>query len=659
MDHSIDALLVTTATATFLGISAQVVAHRFKLPAILPLLVLGMAFGPQGVGLFDPSVFGHGLEVVIHLGVAVILFEGGLSLDPRQLRTVGGSLRNLLTIGMLVTWVGAATVAHYATGISWSTAALFGAIVTVTGPTVIAPLLRHMVAPKKVRTLLLSEGLMIDPIGVVLAYLVLQWIERANMGLQQLTIELATLTFAGTVLGYVAGMLAVFAVKRRSLPEELRNLVILSLLVMCFLLAEMQAPQSGILAAVVMGLTVSAADIPDLSPLKAFKGQLTVLIISVLFVLLSGQLDLEAVRGLGWEGALVVAGLIFVVRPLAVLLSIPPTRMPWKDITLLGLTAPRGIVAAAFASLSAIQLRAAGDVTDAAMLEGLVYLVILATCTWATVMAGLLPRWLGYLDDPSRRRIVLVGVNGLTDSIARLMLSRDWFVVVVDSSLRKLAAFRGLKITTVSGDARDAQTYERAGVERDTRVLALTTNDELNLLVADLVRNEFGVDHPVVSMQQQFSEFGSLRQAWVDLLGNHDIDLPRWSRRLEDGAAELLTIDMFPDDESRQTLTSMLRERPKDMVVVCGWRGGRPVFEWTVEELDKLDEISLLIRDSLRDEINALLAADESESVEKDTPPESADDGEARDLAAASETTANLATGRSALDRRTTGEVTP
>ncbi|MEM9597723.1 MAG: cation:proton antiporter, partial [Acidobacteriota bacterium] len=263
------AILQAVVVAVFLGICAQVLAHRFKLPAILPLLLLGMAAGPFGLALFDPGALGSGLEVVIHLGVAVILFEGGLSLDLHQLRQIGPALRNLLTVGTAVTWVGAGMVAHWVTGASPSTAALFGAIVTVTGPTVIAPLLRHMVAPKKVRTLLVSEGLMIDPIGAVLAYLVLQWIERAGLGFRGVAIEILGLSLAGIVLGGFAGVLAVLAVRRRFLGEELRSLVILALLFGSFLVSEMQAPQSGILASVVMGLVVSAAEIPDLGPVKA------------------------------------------------------------------------------------------------------------------------------------------------------------------------------------------------------------------------------------------------------------------------------------------------------------------------------------------------------------------------------------------------------
>jgi NhaP-type Na+/H+ and K+/H+ antiporter len=190
--------------------------------------------------------------------------------------------------------------------------------------------------------------------------------------------------------------------------------------------------------------------------------------------------------------------LIFLVRPLAVLTSIAPRTLDGKEKVLLAMTAPRGIVAAAVASLSAIQLRNAGHVEDAAALEGLVYLVILVTCTWATLMAAWLPRLLGYYGDPSRRRVILVGANGISAALARLFRRRDWTVVLVASVARKLVSLHEERLISVSGDARDAATYERAGVERDCGVLALTTNDELNLLVAELVRTEFGVEHPVV-----------------------------------------------------------------------------------------------------------------------------------------------------------------
>ncbi len=617
MHHGI---LETIVGAIFLGILAQVLAGRYKLPAILPLLLFGMAAGPFGLKLLEPSALGHDwLEVIIHLGVAVILFEGGLSLDPRQLRQVSVPVRNLLTIGTVVTGIGAASLAHFLADVSWSTAALFGAIVTVTGPTVIAPLLRHMVAPKKVRTILVTEGLMIDAIGAVLAYLVLLWIDRAGLELRPLVVELLTLGATGAILGFAAGSLAVLVIRYRHMSDELRNLVILALLLSCFLVAESQAHQSGILASVVMGLTVSSAATPNLSQLKAFKGQLTILLISVLFILLSGQLDLGAVRQLGFEGLLVVAGLILLVRPLSVFLSIPPRHLDLKQRLLLALTAPRGIVAAAVASLSAIQLRDAGKADDAAALEGLVYLVIVVTCTWATVMSGLLPRWLGYVDDPTRRRVVLVGANSLTAALTRAFGTEGWTPVVVDSVPAKLAAFRDRQIQAISGDAREASTYERAGVERDSHVLALTPNDELNLLIAELVKEEFGVEHPTVILQRPSAEFGQMRRNWVDLLSHQQFDIHRWNRRLEDGEAGIETLDLADGEEHLQALRSLLRERSEDVVLICAWAGGRPNFEWSDEDSEVLARVTLLCTAGAQPQIDALTKprpADEESSEE-------------------------------------------
>ncbi len=595
MDHDTELILETIALAIFLGILAQVIAHKFKLPPILPLLLFGMTAGPFGLSLLHPEALGHGLEVFVHLGVAVILFEGGLVLDMGQLRKVGGPLRNLLVIGTLVTGAGAATLAHFFVNVSWATAALFGAIVTVTGPTVIAPLLRHMVMPRRLRTILLSEGLMIDPIGAVLAYFVLQWIDRAGLDWRTLATELLTLTVSGVVLGFAAGWAAVLVTRYRHMDKELRNLVTLALLLGAFAMAERQAPQSGILASVVMGLTLAAAKIPDLSPLKAFKGQLTVLLISILFILLSSQLDLSAIYGLGPGGLWVVVGMIVLVRPLSVICSVPTAALDWKEKTVLGLTAPRGIVAAAVASVSAIQLRAKGAVDDATVLEGLVYLVILTTCTWATFMAPLLPRWLGYYNDPARRRVVLVGVNALTRALASVFHGAKWTTVVIDSVGARLAPLRAQGLRTVCADARDASTYEEASTERSTKVLALTTNDALNLLVAELVHEEFGVEHPVVALQQPSSEFGEQRRAWVDLLSGRGLDLPRWFRSLDDGTASLAEVEIPGDEEERTDLRSLLREEQDSCFVLCGWHGGKPSFRIS-SQLEELDRLTILVR---------------------------------------------------------------
>lgn len=623
MNHDLHVILETLVFAIVLGIAAQQLAHRVKLPAILPLLLLGMAAGPYGLALFDPSGLGPAhLEALIHFGVAIILFEGGLSLDLRQLKTVGRSVRNLLIIGTAVTGAGATALGHYLVGMTWPAAALFGAVVTVTGPTVIAPLLRHMIAPRKVRTTLLSEGLMIDPIGAVLAYFVLQLIVRADLGPRELLTALLLLTFAGGLLGFAGGALVRVMVGNRRTPEELRGLVVLAILSGIYLLAESWAPQSGILASVVMGLTVSAQTVPDLSPVKAFKGQLTVLIISVLFILLSAKLDLQAMLALGGSGLAVTAGLIFLVRPLSVLLSVPPSELDGRQRIVLALTAPRGIVAAAVASLSAIELRQLGNARDAIQLEGLVYLTILVTCTWATVMSPVLPRLLGYLSDRSRRRVVLVGAHPVSIAVARLLGAEQWTAVVVDTSRAKLDQARKQGITSVFGDARETATYEDAGTERDSHVLALTTNDELNMVIANMVRNEFGVEHPVIAAQSPPEHFGRLRGAWLDLLGGGAVSIQQWSRALEDGRAELVTLAL-PKGEALSELRSLLRNEDGDYLTVCGWSGRRPKFRVDLDHLEGLERLSVLTQRG--DAEVRLLRAAEPVAALPEAPTDAAD----------------------------------
>ena len=594
-------LIQTIVAAIFLGISAQVVAHRYRIPPILPLLITGMICGPAGLKLFDPAVLGHGLEVIIHLGVAVILFEGGLSLDLAQLRRVGGALGRLLTLGAAVTGVGAAWLAKSCTGMSWPTAALFGAIVTVTGPTVVAPLLRHLIAPKKVRTVLVSEGLIIDPIGAILAYLVLQWIERSGLAPRPLFLEILWLIGVGCTLGYVAGSLASLAIRARFLANEHRNLVILALLWGSFFIAEHEAPQSGILASVVMGLTVSAARLPDVSPLKAFKGQLTVLVISVLFILLSGGLDLGVIYELGLGGAGVVAGLILLVRPLAVLVSMR-RDFDWRELSLLALTAPRGIVAAAVASLAAIQLHASGRGADAERLEGLVYLVILTTCIWATMVAKWLPRWLGYADDPSRRRILLVGAHALSAAFGRRLVENGFWVTVVDGVASKLQRLDTSGLSTVCGDARDAGTYDEGGLERDGIVVAMTHNDELNVLAAELARDEFGIEHPAILLRNSPSELGSHRRAWIDLVGGAELELNLWTDRLEAGEAEVKNW-IKTSDEQVAKLRAWLKQQNPEVIVLCAWRSNRPTF--AVEEWESGSQVTLLATTQVWNELEA------------------------------------------------------
>jgi len=596
-------VMTTIVAAVALGILAQLAAERLRLPAILPLLVLGMAMGPHAAGLFDPASLGDVLEVFIHLGVAIILFEGGLTLDFSHLVKEREPVRNLLTLGVVVTGAGAAWAAHAMVGMPWPAAALFGAIMTVTGPTVIVPLLRHMIVPRRVKTILVSEGLIIDPVGAVLAYLVLQWIQRSGVPIREMAGQVVLLVLTGTILGFAGGALAKFFLRTRFVSGELRNLVVLAILMLTYLGSDLQASQSGILAAVVMGITVAADELPDLVSLRAFKGQVTALVISVLFILLAGELDLKSIWSLGLGGWLVVATLIMVVRPLSVALSVWPSMATWRERLVLAMTAPRGIVAAAIASLAARDLAARG-IGGAHAMEGLVYLSILVTGAWATAAAVILPRLLGFLSDPSRRRAVLVGENALTTLLGKVLQRLEWTVVVVDAVPWRLERARSEGFETVLGDARDAITHEEAGVEADTRVVAATTNDELNLLVAELVHHEFDVPHPVAVLQRPPEELGRRSRAWLDLLGGRAIDVPRWLRRIEGDQVERMELDLRREEVVRLLLQTE-RQHPDDVLRLLAVTDGRPRFGVTGQPRADWERLVVLVGSGQAEEMLA------------------------------------------------------
>jgi hypothetical protein len=342
-------------------------------------------------------------------------------------------------------------------------------------------------------------------------------------------------------------------------------------------------------------------------------------------VLLSAQLDLNAMLALGWGGVAVVLGLTFLVRPLAVMLSVHGEQhLGFKERILLAMTAPRGIVAAAFASLAARQLDRAGT-AGGSMLEGLVYLVILTSGAWATLMAVVLPHWLGYRHDPSRRLTVLVGSSPLTIALASLLSERGRKAVILDSSRNRLAVARSEGARAQIGDARDAASYERIGVESDASVLALTPNDELNLLIAELVREDFGIEHPVVALQQPSDEFGTKRRAWIDQLGERPVALPRWSQRLETDQAEILTV-VVSSEEFRDQVEDFIEENATSVVVLCGWKGDLPRFGKVMENFASFDEVSLLVHKAESTEplrqIAAQAAAHEEEEEPAYSPPE-------------------------------------
>ena len=425
-------LLTTLAGILVLGIGAQWLAWRLRIPSILLLLGSGFVVGP-GLGWIDPDrVFGSLLLPVVSLSVGLILFEGGLSLRFRELRKTWGSLVGLLTVGVLVTWGLSAVAAAQILGMPSSLALLSGAILVVTGPTVIGPLLRHIRPTGRVGPVAKWEGIVIDPIGATLAVLVyegLDAIRRAEYGSATLNVLEGlgiTLLAGGLVGAFCAGVL-VFCLRRFWIPDYLQNPVALMLVVIALTAANALHREAGLLAVTVMGVILANQRVVPMDRISEFKESLTILLISALFILLSARVRVEDLTALGWRGLVFALVMLLVVRPLAVWAATIGSQLTRAERLFLAWFAPRGIVAASVASVFALRL---GD--SGAVLVPATFLVIVATVAVYGLTAGPLARRLG-LTPGDPQGLLIAGANGFARALASVLQREGFRVVLVDT----------------------------------------------------------------------------------------------------------------------------------------------------------------------------------------------------------------------------------
>lgn len=452
-------LTILFTLALVAGIAAQVLANFVKVPSIVFLLLFGLLLGPDGLGWVHPQVMGSGLEALVSLAVALILFEGGLNLRLQRLNPVSDSLRNLVLLGSLLTLVGGAAAAHYLGEFPWRLAFLFGSLVVVTGPTVINPILKRVRVDSAVSTLLEGEGVLIDPIGAILAVVVLQVVLSGHpsflMALEQLSSRLAIGSAVGALGGWLMGSFLLWS--RQFLTEELRNSVVLAVALGVFALAQSLRSEAGLMAVVMAGLVVRQKAAIAERGVRQFHGQLVVLAISVIFILLTATLSLKAVFALGWGSLATVLCLMLVIRPLSVWLCTWRSDLNWRQKLFVAWLAPRGIVAASVASLFAILLTERG-ITGGDALKALVFLTISVTVTVQGLTAAWVARWLG-LDQGSST--IIIGDHPLTNQLAQLMRSLNQTVEVIPLLSGASKNGYGSYEASHSADAKDPVSQKR------------------------------------------------------------------------------------------------------------------------------------------------------------------------------------------------------
>lgn len=488
MESSIGFVLAGILAA---GVVCQWVAWRIKIPAILPLLLLGLLLGPILGWLHPRELLGDLFFPLVSIAVSIILFEGALTLKWDDIRHAAGTVRNLLTVGALVTWFGGALAARFFMGLSWSMALLFGALIIVTGPTVINPLLRNVRPTARIGSILHWEGILIDPIGASVAVLVFEAIiAGVDGGLQHSLLLFLWIALVGIATGLAAGFLTYWPLRRYWVPDFLREIFVLAMVIGVFVLANALAPEAGLTAVTAMGIVLANTQLHKLREVLYFKETLTVLLISSLFILLAADVNLEGLALLGGGALTVLAVVMFVLRPLGVHLSAIGGGLSRNERLFLSWIAPRGIVAASTSSFFAFALVEQGY-AEARVLAPLVFLVIIGTVLVQSLTAKPWARRLG-VSEAAPQGFLLVGANRFARELALLLQDNGFLVRLVDTNFDQVVQARLEGLDVVQGNVLSSYIEDDLDLSGIGHLLALTDNDEANALACRHFEDEFG-----------------------------------------------------------------------------------------------------------------------------------------------------------------------
>lgn len=506
MDHQYTIIIL--ASIGLLTIICQWVAWLSKLPAILFLLLVGIIAGPLLGWIKPEAMFGHLLIPIVELAVALILFEGSLTLNFKEIHQVRKVVRNLVSIGLILTALIGILLAHYIIGFSWPTSAVFGTITAISGPTVIGPMIRSIRPNAHIANILRWEGTIIDPIGALLAVVIFDFIAAIYGGYTfwHTLFHFLEMILVGGLLGVVVGYWLGVALRAYRLPEYLHNVATLTIVLATFALSDMIDTGTGLLAVTMMGITLANMDDVPVSELLGFKESLSLLLISGLFIVLAAQIEFAHISEIIVPTLIVLALLQFVVRPLVMSLCTAGSHLHWQERLLLAWIAPRGIVAAAIAALFAIRLEAFG-VEDGGLLVLATFIIIIGTVVWQSLTSRWLANRLG-VAEPEPKGVLIIGANPTAIAIAKTLQENHFRVqlAAMDWAHVQMARMQGLDCYYGNPTSEHADRHlDLIGIGK---ILALSSHSSINALVNMRYRSEFGRD-AIYSIQTQDDDIDS------------------------------------------------------------------------------------------------------------------------------------------------------
>lgn len=487
-----EAAILSITGICVVSMLCQWLAWRVRLPAILFLLVSGFLLGPIFEIVNPDQLFGDLLFPLVSLAVAIVLFEGSLTLKLSELPGLSHTITRLITLGALVTWLIIATSGYYLFGFSWQLAVLFGALCVVTGPTVIMPMLRTVRPNANISNILRWEGILIDPVGALLVVVTFEFIILQSQGnaIGHTLFLFGKILLVGSLFGIAAGYSLGIILRRHLLPEYLHNLVTLTLLFASFTISNHFAEESGLLAVTLMGIWLANMRDVDITGILDFKENLTVLFISGLFIILAARLDLSQLKNLNLTMLLLFAIIQFIARPVSVFLCSLGSSLNWREKVLLSWMAPRGIVAAAVSALFALRLEQT-SVSDAYLLVPLIFMVIVGTVLLQSATAGPLARWLNVAEPPPTG-VLIMGANSVARCLGAAIKSLDIRVLLAGTDRSNVHAARMAGLDAFYGNPASEYADQRLNLSGMGILLALSPSSEINTVVATRYSNDFG-----------------------------------------------------------------------------------------------------------------------------------------------------------------------
>ena len=593
--------MLELAGIIILGILAQWVAWKFKIPAILPLILIGLLVGPiaaeflseDGTKWIEPiwngekGLFpGEGLYYFVSLAISIVLFEGGLTLKRSEIKNVGPVITKLITLGSAVTFFGAGIVAHYIFDLGWELSFLFAGLIIVTGPTVITPILRNIPLKKDISTVLKWEGILIDPIGALVAVLVFEFISVGGGGgfTKTALIEFGKILLFGTTFGFTFAHALAYAINKKLIPHYLLNVVSLSTVLLVFVESEVFAHESGLLAVVVMGMVLGNGKLSNLKELLYFKESLSVLLISILFILLSANIDIEDLLLLyTWKTAALFAVVVFVIRPLAVFLSTRNSKLKFNEKLFISWVGPRGIVAAGIASLFGSKLLKQG-VEGAEYITPLVFMIVLGTVLLNATTARFFAKLVGVFLKSSDA-ILFVGASNPARLIAGYLRDKGKRVILIDANKNFIQQALDDDLEAIRADVYDDELTDNIELNDVGYLIAMTGSDAVNNHALKRFTKDFG-EHGAYKLasSMQLLESSNEDKEWFFTPNDDYINLSEAYRE----NPEIIDVDIENENEYTKILDILSKEEKSIPLFIEKEKGIYLISEF--EKTDKKKE---------------------------------------------------------------------